>query len=57
MSETKVGMNPMHRGMTTIQVRKSQESRPQPGERFSTVLEIFLRRGVIRSSYSAQTIQ
>jgi hypothetical protein len=40
----------MHRGMTTIQVRKSQESKPQPGERFSTLLEIFLRGGVIPSS-------
>jgi len=28
----KVGMNPMHRGMTTIRARKSQESKPQPRE-------------------------
>ena len=48
MYETKVGDEPHaprdddHSG--------SQESKPQPGERFSTLLEIFLRGGVIPSS-------
>jgi hypothetical protein len=47
----KLGMNPVHRGMTTIRTGKSQEPMPQPGGS-TTLLEIFPRRGVIRFSDS-----
>jgi len=31
MSEQKLGMNPMHRGMTTIRAGKAQESKASAG--------------------------